>query len=375
MKSLNDAKLIVKLAVPVAAALLRLCWNGLPGTEQPRHPRCEHAGDRRSQRTARDPRSATCRCRGGGDDPREESHHRGWADRRVLGDEHANLEKKATQAVGSLVQLSDTPERRAINEQLRDLTARFFATSRRAVDLGLVTTRRLRWPSRPVRDGRREKALLEALDKRVAANVADLEAKKHRAEEVAADAARTLTVLASAGLLAASAFSPRLRSTASPAPSAASSRCCSGWRRARSTRQFRRRSAATRSAPSARRWRASRRWSPRRPPSRPRSSASRTRPRPRAQAHHGRARRRLRGGGRRHRRHGLLLCHRVAGHGGRHERHGGRDRRAIERGRGGGGTGDVERPDRGGGGRGTRFVGAGDWTGRSAARPNSRGGP
>jgi methyl-accepting chemotaxis protein len=47
------------------------------------------------------------------------------------------------------------------------------------------------------------KALLEALDKRVAANVADLEAEKYRAEEVAADAARTLTVLASAGLLAA----------------------------------------------------------------------------------------------------------------------------------------------------------------------------
>ncbi|MCJ2024988.1 HAMP domain-containing protein, partial [Methylobacterium sp. J-067] len=203
MKSLNDAKLIVKLAVPVAVliavcvGMVSLARNSLATLDANTQEIVDHSARRAilvlQLAVAVD--EATIR--------EKNLIIADGADRRVLGDEHAGLEKKATQAVGSLVQLSDTPERRAINEQLRDLTARFFATSRRAVDLGLSDDPKAAMALSSGEGRSSRKALLEALDKRVAANVADLEAEKHRAEEVAADAARTLTVLASAGLLAA----------------------------------------------------------------------------------------------------------------------------------------------------------------------------
>ena len=203
MKSLNDAKLIVKLAVPVAVliavcvGMVSLARNSLATLDANTQEIVDHSARRAILvlQLAVAVEEATIR--------EKNLIIADGADRRVLGDEHANLEKKATQAVGSLVQLSDTPERRAINEQLRDLTARFFATSRRAVDLGLSDDTKAAMALSSGEGRASRKALLEALDKRVAANVADLEAEKHRAEEVAADAARTLTVLASAGLLAA----------------------------------------------------------------------------------------------------------------------------------------------------------------------------
>ncbi|WP_447406242.1 hypothetical protein, partial [Clostridium perfringens] len=52
-------------------------------------------------------------------------------------DQHAEVEQDAGNLSAELVRLSDTPERRAINEQLRDLNVHFFAASRTVVNLAL----------------------------------------------------------------------------------------------------------------------------------------------------------------------------------------------------------------------------------------------
>ncbi|MET0367836.1 MAG: HAMP domain-containing protein, partial [Methylobacterium sp.] len=203
MKSLNDAKLIVKLAVPVivliavCAGMVTLARNSLATLDANTQEIVDHSARRAILvlKLAVAVDEATIR--------EKNLIITGGADRQVLGDEHAALQKTAAQAVDTLVQLSDTPERRAINETLRDLTARFFATSRGVVDLVLRDDMKAAMALSSSEGRSSRKGLLEALDQRVAANVEALEAEKHRAEEVAADAARTLTVLASAGLLAA----------------------------------------------------------------------------------------------------------------------------------------------------------------------------
>ena len=69
---------------------------------------------------------------------------RGGPEGQVLRDQHAEAERAANKAADELVQLSDTPERRAINEQLKNLTTPLL--------LGLAVGGRLR-PGRRCRLG------------------------------------------------------------------------------------------------------------------------------------------------------------------------------------------------------------------------------
>ncbi|MGH1592403.1 methyl-accepting chemotaxis protein (plasmid) [Methylobacterium phyllosphaerae] len=128
---------------------------------------------------------------------------KGGPEGQVLRDQHEEAERAATKAVDELIRLSDTPERRAINEQLKELTGRFFSASRAAVDSVLEgdvasATRQSNGDGRTAR-----KALVETANKRVTANVSALEEEKRRAGEVAAAATQTLTIVAGIGLFAA----------------------------------------------------------------------------------------------------------------------------------------------------------------------------
>ncbi|MCJ2138030.1 methyl-accepting chemotaxis protein [Methylobacterium sp. J-026] len=123
--------------------------------------------------------------------------------RQILRDQHGGAEQTADKAVDGLLQLSDTPERRAINEQLKALTERFFSASKAAVGIVFqndvaAATKLSNGDSRTAR-----KALVEETNKRVAANVEALSEEKRRAGEVGAEATQTLTIVAVVGLLAA----------------------------------------------------------------------------------------------------------------------------------------------------------------------------
>ena len=128
---------------------------------------------------------------------------RGGPEGQTLRDQHADAERAATKAIDELIQLSDTPERRATNEQLKELTSRFFRASRAAVDAVLEgdvgSAMRL-----SISEGRSaRKAVMEAANKRVTANVDALGEEKRHAGEVGSAATQTLTIVAGVGLLAA----------------------------------------------------------------------------------------------------------------------------------------------------------------------------
>ncbi|GJE38841.1 methyl-accepting chemotaxis protein [Methylobacterium persicinum] len=125
------------------------------------------------------------------------------AEKRAMRDQHAEVEQVASKATADLIRLSDTPARRSINENLRDLTNRFFTTSRTVMDLALhddihAAAKMSNGEGRAAR-----KVLVETLNDRVAANVADLTEEKRHAGEVAATSTETLTLVAAAGVLVA----------------------------------------------------------------------------------------------------------------------------------------------------------------------------
>ncbi|WP_408903045.1 methyl-accepting chemotaxis protein [Methylobacterium radiotolerans] len=123
--------------------------------------------------------------------------------RQVLRGQHAEDERAAREAVDHLLQLSDTPERRIVNEKLKELADRFLATSKAAVDMVLrnEVTAATALSNGDGRAARRE--AVEATRKRVDANVDALKEEKRQAAEVAAAATQTLTLVAVLGLTAA----------------------------------------------------------------------------------------------------------------------------------------------------------------------------
>ncbi|WP_336490781.1 HAMP domain-containing protein, partial [Methylobacterium nigriterrae] len=123
------------------------------------------------------------------------------SDRQVLRDQHTDAERAAHKAVDGLIELSDTPERVAINKDLKELTSRFFSASQAAVALVLQsdTAAAAKLSNGEGRSAR--KAVMEAINQRVAANVTALTEAKQRASEVAASATQTLTIVSVLGLL------------------------------------------------------------------------------------------------------------------------------------------------------------------------------
>lgn len=128
---------------------------------------------------------------------------KGGPEGQMLREQHAEAERAASKAVDELIQLSDTPERRTINEQLKDLTSSFFSKSRAAVDWVLEgdVASAIRVSNGEGRFAR--KALVDAINMRVTANVQALANEKQQAAEVAAAATQTLTIIAGTGLFAA----------------------------------------------------------------------------------------------------------------------------------------------------------------------------
>jgi HAMP domain-containing protein len=204
MKILGNLKLLAKLAIPaavliaVSAGMILLARSSLSNLDS----NTQHIVDYSARRAvlalqlAVAVDEATIR-------EKNLIIERGGPDGQGLRDQHADAGRAANKATDELIQLSDTPARRAVNEQLKQLSSRFFSTSRAVVDAVMEgdvasATRLSNGDGRAAR-----KALVEAVNERVTANVEALGEEKRRAGEVAAAATQTLTVVAGAGLLAA----------------------------------------------------------------------------------------------------------------------------------------------------------------------------
>lgn len=204
MNALADLKLLAKLAIPslilvvVSAGMIFLARGSLTRLDENTQQIVDYSAQRAvlSLELALAVDEATIREKNliiQSDSP----------DRQTLRDEHADAERTAMNAVEGLIALSDTPERRAINQNLKDLTTHFFSASRDAV--GLVMKNDATAATKlSTGDGRTaRKSLIVALTQRVTANKEALVEDKRRAGEVAASATQTLTIVAALGLLAA----------------------------------------------------------------------------------------------------------------------------------------------------------------------------
>ncbi|TXN76623.1 HAMP domain-containing protein [Methylobacterium sp. WL18] len=202
MKLLNNAKLLAKLALPstllviVSVGMILLARSSLSNLDANTQQIVDHSAQRAilALELAVAVDEATIREKNliiESDSP----------DRQVLRAQHTEAEHTASKAVDELIRLSDTPERHAINEDLKALTTRFFSVSKSVVGHVVENdaTRAVRLSNGDGRTAR--KALIEALNKRVAANATALADEKHRASEVANEAKLELTSIAALGLL------------------------------------------------------------------------------------------------------------------------------------------------------------------------------
>lgn len=114
--------------------------------------------------------------------------------------------QKALATADELIALSSSPERRVVNEEIKRLLVDYIASAESGIGYGMKGDKGMAAKisgstSREVR-----LKLIAEVNKRIAANLQELKAAKERASEVAASATATLTAVAAAGLLAATAL-------------------------------------------------------------------------------------------------------------------------------------------------------------------------
>ena len=122
----------------------------------------------------------------------------------ALAAQHKRFEaarERALSGVDRLIAMADTDARRTMLGELKATVAGFFTTAERSIELGLKNqnVEAAKVSSDVVRPVRTK--AIEAIEKRVTANISDLEAAKQQAQEVGQSAAMALIAIAAAGLL------------------------------------------------------------------------------------------------------------------------------------------------------------------------------
>ncbi|MGE7153039.1 methyl-accepting chemotaxis protein [Methylorubrum rhodesianum] len=122
----------------------------------------------------------------------------------ALAAQHKRFEaarERALSGVDRLIALADTDARRTMLGELKATVAGFFTTVERSIELGMKNqnVEAAKVSSDVVRPVRTK--AIEAIEKRVTANISDLEAAKQQAQEVGQSAAMALIAIAAAGLL------------------------------------------------------------------------------------------------------------------------------------------------------------------------------
>jgi methyl-accepting chemotaxis protein len=122
----------------------------------------------------------------------------------ALAAQHRRFEaarERALSGVDRLIAMADTDARRTMLGELKATVAGFFTTVERSIELGMKNqnVEAAKVSSDVVRPVRTK--AIEAIEKRVTANISDLEAAKQQAQEVGQSAAMALIAIAAAGLL------------------------------------------------------------------------------------------------------------------------------------------------------------------------------
>ena len=125
-------------------------------------------------------------------------------DAAILLAQHERFEASRARALAGadhLIAIADSDARRAMLTEVKATISGFFATVERSIALGLKNQKEQAFKVsadevRPVRT-----KAIEAIQKRIAANISDLEDAKREAAEVGSSAALALTVIAVVGLL------------------------------------------------------------------------------------------------------------------------------------------------------------------------------
>jgi methyl-accepting chemotaxis protein len=122
----------------------------------------------------------------------------------ALAAQHRRFEaarERALSGVDRLIAMADTDARRTMLGELKATVAGFFTSVERSIELGMKNqnVEAAKVSSDVVRPVRTK--AIEAIEKRVTANISDLEAAKQQAQEVGQSAAMALIAIAAAGLL------------------------------------------------------------------------------------------------------------------------------------------------------------------------------
>jgi methyl-accepting chemotaxis protein len=122
----------------------------------------------------------------------------------ALAAQHRRFEaarERALSGVDRLIAMADTDARRTMLGELKATVAGFFTTVERSIELGMKNqnVEAAKVSSDVVRPVRTK--AIEAIEKRVTANISDLEAAKQQAQELGQSAAMALIAIAAAGLL------------------------------------------------------------------------------------------------------------------------------------------------------------------------------
>jgi methyl-accepting chemotaxis protein len=122
----------------------------------------------------------------------------------ALAAQHKRFEaarERALSGVDRLIAMADTDARRTMLGELKATVAGFFTTVERSIELGMKNqnVEAAKVSSDVVRPVRTK--AIEAIEKRVTANISDLEAAKQQAQELGQSAAMALIAIAAAGLL------------------------------------------------------------------------------------------------------------------------------------------------------------------------------
>ncbi|MRI55467.1 methyl-accepting chemotaxis protein [Methylobacterium sp. DB1607] len=122
----------------------------------------------------------------------------------ALAAQHRRFEAARERALGGvdrLIAMADTDARRTMLGELKATVAGFFTTVERSIELGMKNqnVEAAKVSSDVVRPVRTK--AIEAIEKRVTANISDLEAAKQQAQELGQSAAMALIAIAAAGLL------------------------------------------------------------------------------------------------------------------------------------------------------------------------------
>jgi methyl-accepting chemotaxis protein len=201
MNSLNNLKLITKLALPivmligVTIGLIVFAKSGLDTLAENTQRIVDVAAARRSTALMLQSavNQATVQEKNVILETRED-------EMRVYNEAYKASKQQALEAADRLVAMADTPERRSLNQRIKGAAEAYFAAAEKAIAHGLKNEGEQAFKISGSEGRQARKAAMDLIDERVAINGRDLATARDKAAELASSTSTTLMTAAGAGL-------------------------------------------------------------------------------------------------------------------------------------------------------------------------------